>query len=235
MKVFGKVISDSLLKTVINKRQRYQAGAGLPPVDRFQREVERLAVRLEPQCFTEQLSIVDPQGEPTGHEAPRWFVHLMGLRHLAARVALFTGREMILQVRSGNRGTPGLLDLTAGGHVPAGRTPLETAYLELSDEIGLSGVNLVGGNLVPVGQTGVQVVEKPFDHTVNAEINVLFAGRLKQKALPKIRIDYQEVENLSLQTAEELRALANSPLASSSLCFCLPIYLENLQHFMSRK
>jgi len=229
-------MSGSLLKTVINKRQRYQAGAGLPPVDRFQREVERLAVRLEPQCFTEQLSIVNPQGEPTGHEAPRWFVHLMGLQHLTARVALFTEREMILQVRSGKRpGTQGMIDLTAGGHVLAGRTPLETAYRELFEEIGISGINLAGGNLIPVGQTPVQIVEKPYDHTVNAEINVLFAGRLKQQALPKIRIDCQEVENLSLQTAEDLRELANSPLASSSLCFCLPIYLENLRHFMSRK
>ena len=87
----------------------------------------------------ESLDVLDEAGKPTGQTATRTEIHDKGLWHRAAHVYIVNSKgEVLLQRRAAhNTFRPGRWYLTAGGHLHAGETSVETAERELKEELGL--------------------------------------------------------------------------------------------------
>ena len=95
------------------------------------------------QSDAELFDVVDENDRVTG-QAPRAQVHAEGLRHRAVHILLFNrAGEIYLQRRSHLKDTcPGLWDSSAAGHLDAGEDYLQSAERELTEELGLEGVEL---------------------------------------------------------------------------------------------
>jgi len=87
----------------------------------------------------EYFDILNPDGTMAGYKAPRVEAHAKGLWHRAANLWLINNKnEILLQKRAPQKDSfPGLWDLSAAGHVPAGSTTLETIVREANEEIGV--------------------------------------------------------------------------------------------------
>ncbi len=87
-----------------------------------------------------KLDVLDEDGNRTGVVATRSEVHEKGLWHRAAHVYFVNDAgEVLLQRRStSNTFRPGRWYLTAGGHLHAGDTAVETAARQISQELGLA-------------------------------------------------------------------------------------------------
>ena len=85
------------------------------------------------------LYLTDENGKQTGEVATRTEVHEKGLWHRAAHVYIVNSKnEVLLQCRAAhNMFRPGRWYLSAGGHLNAGETSLETAAREIREELGL--------------------------------------------------------------------------------------------------
>ena len=85
------------------------------------------------------LDVYDASGNPTGVQ--KWYddVHRDGDWHKGVHVWLITEQgELLLQRRSLTLHTyPGLWENSAGGHIDAGYTSIQTAQKELQEEVGI--------------------------------------------------------------------------------------------------
>ncbi|MFA6170727.1 MAG: NUDIX domain-containing protein [Candidatus Margulisiibacteriota bacterium] len=236
MTIFASAIGRKTSSLIGHLRAAYNCGDNLPGRKQFDGQVQRLENILRPTCFRETLPIVESAGTELGYQAPRWFVHLTGLRHLVSRVILIGDAGLLLQRRSGDRfGVKGTVDLTAGGHVLTGETPLESAYREMQEEIGIGRESLIGGELRRIGRPYFVSSAKPDDYTLNKEITVLFGGRLLNGST-KFSCQRTEVEELFFSSLEQAQGFIDRQLAASSLRYSLPI-LESLRfdvHFPNR-
>ncbi len=91
----------------------------------------------------EILDVVSPDGLPTGRTCTRGEAHALGLWHRTAHVWIASrkgdGFLLLLQKRSMRKESwPGLWDISAAGHVPAGEEPLSGALREAEEELGIS-------------------------------------------------------------------------------------------------
>ena len=88
----------------------------------------------------ESFDVLDENGKQTGEVATRTEVHEKGLWHRAAHVYIVNSKnEVLLQCRAAhNMFRPGRWYLSAGGHLRAGETSLETAAREVQEELGVS-------------------------------------------------------------------------------------------------
>lgn len=94
---------------------------------------------LRPNDKDELLEIVQPNGESLDFVAPRWFCHLLGLRHKCIHLLLRWNNFIILQTRDWNKvDNPGYLDLSVGGHIIDKDTAIKSAYKEMNEELGLN-------------------------------------------------------------------------------------------------
>lgn len=86
------------------------------------------------------LDVYDASGNPTGVQ--KWYddVHRDGDWHKGVHVWLITEQgELLLQRRSlGLHTYPGLWENSAGGHIDAGYTSIQTAQKELQEEVGIA-------------------------------------------------------------------------------------------------
>jgi 8-oxo-dGTP diphosphatase len=85
------------------------------------------------------IDIVTEKDEPTGKQSSIDHALKMGLWHRGVHVIVCTKTGYVLvQKRSSNMLThPGYLDISCGGFVDAGETPLHAAVRELKEELGL--------------------------------------------------------------------------------------------------
>lgn len=82
MSIFAASISNGTHAHITRTRIRYAGGDCLPPVKGFQQHVGQMTGILQPTRFTETLAVVGYDGALTKYTAPRWYIHLMALRHL---------------------------------------------------------------------------------------------------------------------------------------------------------
>jgi 8-oxo-dGTP pyrophosphatase MutT (NUDIX family) len=104
-----------------------------------QRDLARaLEVESGPAGTREPLVLVRDRADAPPLVGPRWWFHLLGLRHGASHVVLTTPQGWLLaQRRSRSKDdAPGRLDLAAAGHVGLS-DPFEAAWRELGEELGL--------------------------------------------------------------------------------------------------
>jgi isopentenyldiphosphate isomerase len=87
----------------------------------------------------EYIDIVDENGEFTGEVLEKEEAHRLGKWHVTSHVWIFNSKgEVLFQKRSLTKSTfPGLWDISVAGHISTGETPLQGAYREVLEEIGL--------------------------------------------------------------------------------------------------
>ncbi|MBE0537645.1 MAG: NUDIX domain-containing protein [Phycisphaerae bacterium] len=176
----------------------------------------------------ESLDIVDAQGRPTGVGAPRWLVHLLGLRHRVAQAMLKwaspgMGPVFLLQVRSWHKSDlPGRLDITVGGHLKAGQHPDAAILDEMYQEIGLAPGHLAG-SLRKVAEYQV-TSGRENSYFVDAEWRIVYTAQIPTEALDHIRFTDHEVAGLHLCPESEAADLLNQTILpiATGLRFSLP-------------
>ncbi len=104
--------------------------------------------KLEKKCreFVDYISagswidVVEKDGTPTGLSLPVSWVTERGFWHRGAHIVLLTETgHVVLQVRSNSHVyRPGEIDITLGGFVDSGETPIEAILRELNEEMGIS-------------------------------------------------------------------------------------------------
>ena len=124
--VFVRILPSFYIMTVFLIIICYATGE--KPIWRWGRKME------------ETLDVLDEKGKPIGKVASRSEIHDKGLWHRAAHVYIVNSKnEVLLQCRAAhNMFRPGRWYLTAGGHLLAGETSLETAQREISEELGIT-------------------------------------------------------------------------------------------------
>jgi isopentenyldiphosphate isomerase len=199
--------------------------------DRYARAV---LVQAEADCLSEHwswatdpndqewLALADAGGNPTGVLARRWLVHLLGLQHAAAHVAVFTPSGLIvLQRRSLHKAQfPGAWDLSVTGHVSlpaeASAEPVDyraAAERELREELGVSadaGEGLLSApGLQPVGSPQVNIAEgvtagRPWR---DVEWCQLYRARLTAAGMGRLDYATDEIAGLLLCTPDDALAV----------------------------
>lgn len=122
----------------------------------------------------ELLDVVDDWGRPVG-VADRGTVHAEGLWHRVAHILLVADRggtpTVVLQRRAATKATfPGLIDLSATGHLAAGEAPVD-GVRELREELG---IDIPSAALVPLG---VRRIVDAIPGGVNRELVHVFLAR----------------------------------------------------------
>lgn len=182
----------------------------------------------------EMFNLVDPEGNFTRVEAPRWLCHIIGLRHRAVHVLLCwqspkLGNVFVLQVRSWIKtDSPGHLDISVGGHVVGTGNDISevTAYREMEEEMGIVKSDLYNESL-PFKHGYEFEEERIHDQFYNREWRDIYMGEIKKTHIEKITFNDNEVVGLYFcpeSKASELLNQKHIPLASAlkfSLPYCL--------------
>lgn len=118
------------------------------------------------------LQLVDSADEDAG-SATRAEVHGLGLPHRSVHVVVHDGAgRLLLQKRAMGKDTsPGLWDISVGGHLDVGESYLQAALREAFEEIGLE---LVASDLEDLGRHWF--LENPLDRERVATWAVLHPG-----------------------------------------------------------
>lgn len=183
----------------------------------------------------EIFSIVNSQGAATNLTATRWLCHLLGLRHRSIHVILQwqsprMGNVFIFQIRSWQKiDFPGCIDISVGGHVTMNDktiSVIDSAYRELSEELGLDKNNLTDKQLV--FRAGYESYDEDKGKNFhNAEWRDVYLGRLNTNEFDKLKFVDKEVVGLYLCPETEAEGLLSQtliPVASAlklSLPYCL--------------
>ncbi len=197
--------------------------------------------RVQPDAIDKQetFTLVYATGKAAGVAAPRWLVHLVGLRHRAVHVAFRTESGLIaIQRRSHSRPDwPDALDMAVAGHVPQNYqghdiTYEQGAWKEIEEELGLierdAPKTLVGGALTPVGDPyfsfDLDIRRNPPFY--NAEARQIYIATLTGEGLSKLRFNDGEVAALTFITPETAWELLEREKIASGLRYSMPRVLE---------
>jgi isopentenyldiphosphate isomerase len=147
----GLIENKVWLSELIKQRKALEQGP-LPD----QSHVDGLAAlwldRVRPEeKEQEPIVLVDHGGHPLSDAcvAPRWVCHLLGLRHRAVHVLLLwqspgLGPTCVFQIRSWlKKDFPGYVDISVGGHCTGSMPLLDTALVEMHEELGISQGDLI--------------------------------------------------------------------------------------------
>lgn len=104
----------------------------------------------------EELDILDSAGAPTGEVAPKSEVHRLGLYHRCFHLWISGSGSgvpyLLVQRRARGKETwPGMLDVTAAGHLQSGEETLD-GLREVEEELGL---RVEPRRLIPLGTRGI--------------------------------------------------------------------------------
>lgn len=196
-------------------------------------ELDPIRKQVLPKEKDEIFEIVTNEGKGTNVEAPRWLCHLIGLKHASAHIALlFQTRESvnyILQVRSWEKSdSPGHLDITVGGHIKNNSTPIQTAWSEMQEEIGLGKDDLVEGNLKHA--FGYSTFDSTGLWFNNNEWCEVYVGLIKPGSIKKLHFSDGEVVGLYLCPEAELDNLLKQkqiPVAAALRNYILQRHLKD--------
>lgn len=193
-------------------------------LDEVCRQWNNLREVLRPGEKSEEFELVDAKGNSLDLHAPRWFCHLLGLRHRCAHILLRwttpgLGRLFVFQIRSWSKSdSPGHVDISVGGHVVGGNSPEQTAYTEMKEELGAGREDIVGGKLVH----RIGYLNKPekrlSENFYNTEWCDVYAGDLIPSHFGNLHFNDKEVVGLYLCPELEAKNLLEEkkmPIASA--------------------
>lgn len=161
----------------------------------------------------EKIDVIDEGGRPTGRVALKSEAHRRGLPHRCFHCWVWGTDEggrpyLLVQRRAATKETwPGMLDVTAAGHLRSGEEPLAGGLRELEEEIGL---NVEPYRLVPLGTRWVDL-RIPQGRDLEFHHVYLLFDRTPPGAL---RLQKEEVDallRLRVEDAEVLGAASAAP------------------------
>jgi isopentenyldiphosphate isomerase len=209
------------------------------------KRVSDLMAEWEPRVLPEAIdkqetfTLVYATGKAAGVAAPRWLVHLLGLRHRAVHIAFRTETGLLaIQRRSHSRPDwPDALDMAVAGHVPQNQqghdiTYEQGAWKEIEEELGLierdAPKTLVGGSLTPVGEPyfsfDMDIRRNPPFY--NAEARQIYIATLTGDGLSKLHFSDGEVAGLTFISPETAWEILERENIASGLRFSMPRVLE---------
>lgn len=142
----------------------------------------------------EFLDVINEEDEVVGRDL-RSNIHESGLWHRGAHVLLFTDDDKLLvQQRSRNKSqSPLALDCSVSEHVTVGEDYLHAATRGLSEELGLTNIELT------------PITKFKMNYGLNDnEISMIFKGTAN---LEHIRFDKDEIERVDAYSIEDLQTL----------------------------
>ena len=150
-------------------------------------------------------------------QGPRWWFHLLGLRHGAIHVVLTTPQGFfVAQRRSRNKDdAPGALDVAVTGHIGTD-APLAAAWREMQEEVGLGPATsdtlpvIAGNELRLFDQHDVEILLRAEENPpfIDRERHWLFAATLTAEGMAAIRFSDGEVSSLMLIGPDDLAEMA---------------------------
>jgi isopentenyldiphosphate isomerase len=163
--------------------------------------------------MTELWQLYDEQGRPVpGRGATKPQVFTQGLLHAAAHVWIWRrtsqGIEVLLQRRAqGKRTWPGLLDVSAAGHILLGEHPLAAALREAQEEIGLAikpdRLRHIGVHRMRI-KTSSDDTEYEFQWLYTLELTDVTEFRLRSEEVSAI--DWKAITDLKTETMADATA-----------------------------
>lgn len=182
----------------------------------------------------EPVDILDEQGNQTGQTMLKSEAHAKSLWHGAAHIWIYNSKgEVLLQQRSLKKVIdPGIWDVSAAGHMQAGKTPKEAAMEEAKEELGLT-VN--PDELEFIGNTKVDIDEGGWQHRA-----FIWVYALKQDVLDLDSLELEEDEITAVkwypleQMAADLRDPERKHLYSRQPNSCY-LAIEQLPRLMKRE
>ncbi|HAV78786.1 MAG TPA: NUDIX hydrolase [Anaerolineae bacterium] len=142
----------------------------------------------------ELFDVINEQDQVVGQEM-RSIVHQRGLWHRGAHVLLFSADDkLIVQQRSRNKSqSPLALDCSVSEHVTAGEDYLQAATRGLSEELGMTNIELT------------PIVKFKMNYGPNDnEISMIFKGIAD---LASVLFDPEEIERVGAYSIEELQII----------------------------
>jgi len=172
---------------------------------------------LGPSNAFEPFALIRDGADAPPLIGPRWWFHLLGLRHGAAHVILLTPQGwFIAQRRSRLKDdAPGAIDVAVTGHSGTD-DPLAGAWRELAEEVGLgpardgASPSLVGDALTyfctyDVADMSLHAANPP---TINRERLTVYHAQLTAEGMARLRFADDEVTSLLLLGPDDARLLA---------------------------
>lgn len=164
-----------------------------------------------------RLSDANPPALPplTG---PRWWFHVLGLRHGAVHIVLTTPQGwFVAQRRSRMKDdAPGALDVAVTGHCGTS-APLPAAWRELGEELGLEhgkpgeAPSLVDDALRLVAEENADTTWRAEENPpfIDREYHWIYAATLTAEGMARLRFRDGEVSSVLLVGPEDLHALGD--------------------------
>lgn len=158
----------------------------------------------------EYLDIIDENGKIIAKE-DRKTVHKNGLKHHASGIVILdkSGGGFLSQQRAYNKDkNPGLFDISASGHVPAGQNVLKSLLREIKEELGIEidikQIKLFDKYWRRETFNNGRFIENELDYIYITQAHI---------DLSKITIQEEEVEQVILLSAEQLKEkMANNEM-----------------------
>jgi 8-oxo-dGTP pyrophosphatase MutT (NUDIX family) len=188
----------------------------------------RLAIALDvahrPANLLESFALIRDSYDSQPLVGPRWWFHLIGLRHGAAHVLLTTPQGwFVAQRRARDKDdAPGALDVSVSGHTGVDDAH-EAAWREMSEELGLSRArpdsvdepDISGNALTFLWTYDAEDVARANENPpfVNRERRWVYSAALTARGLGRMRFADSEVTSLVLLGAADLQALARRCIA----------------------
>lgn len=154
----------------------------------------------------EYFDVLDEQGNKTGQTKLRSAVHRDGDWHQAVNIWIVSpNQEILLQRRSATKDSwPGRLDVSCGGHVVAGETPLEAAISELREELGIE-VNPQELEFLGIQRSST----RPAPNFINNSFNHVYILRRNFK-LSDFTLQDSEVAEVTSLSPNQLRQMVEN-------------------------
>jgi len=175
-----------------------------------------LDVAHGPANSNETFSLIRDNGDNLSLTGPRWWFHLLGLRHAAAHIILTTPQGwFVAQVRSQQKDdAPGALDVAVTGHCGTS-APLAAAWRELGEEVGLAQAapyeapSLVGDELRLIAVQDVEIRWRAAENPpfIDRERHWIYAAALTAEGMARLRFQDGEVSSLMLLGPADIATL----------------------------
>ena len=172
----------------------------------------------EPFVLLQDTAMAD--AEPL--QGPRWWFHLLGLRHGAIHVVLTTPQGFfVAQRRSRNKDdAPGAIDIAVTGHIGTD-APLAAAWREMQEEVGIGPStpdmppSIIQDDLRFFAVHDVEILLRAAENPpfIDRERHWLYAATLTAEGMARLRFSDGEVSSLLLIGPEDLAEMARRCLA----------------------